>query len=344
MESTSDNNTSELNGKGSASKSCETEMNSKNVVTTILFFLSFVPVLYAIYNGFTGVFFGFGQGAAWFYGLGGFILTLIGEMCFLFLPVWCLVFQIHYAREFFYDHQRIKHASRILIGVIAVSAIASCVFGETTWQKLTDSKIRYYLAEKYSDAAMESMNIRLDEKRGIEGTWIASTPILPSYATFEIHVYNNMEVYDTLLSQFADVNPGFYPALNQYVAARENIPADFEVETEIISVDFQDYHYGDDYTVLFDRIKYAIKGLKVDYEKVTEDVVMNTTDRVWQDIYPSIPKPTQTSFCIMITEHGVDAVSVWFHKIKGKFEASFLALQDWGGLSYLNRTKKELSM
>lgn len=120
METKSDNRNSDMS-----------ELVHNHAGTTILFFLSFLPVLYAVYRGFTGCYFGFGQGGGWFYGLDAIFITLFAESMLLFLPVWCLVFQIISGLKLFKTHPRIKHATWILIGVIALSVIACSVFVES---------------------------------------------------------------------------------------------------------------------------------------------------------------------------------------------------------------------
>ena len=130
----------------------------------------------------------------------------------------------------------------------------------------------------------------------------------------------------------------------KYIKEKENIPMD--IDFNIVSIKFDDYKFGDDFTVLFERTEYEIKELRVDYEKVTDDLVMDLTHQVWEEIYPNIPVAERTAFDIKVSENGVDAVTVFIqHPRNKKSEVDFLVwTSKWDGKSDLDGKKIELPL
>ncbi len=204
-------------------------------------------------------------------------------------------------------------------------------------------QIKNYLEGKYGENALE--NTSLDEPFGAAMIVKAHTPILPENATFEIHVTNAMDpIYDTLVNEFYKAEPDFYPELKKYIKEKENIPMD--IDFNIVSIKFDDYKFGDDFTVLFERTEYEIKELRVDYEKVTDDLVLELTHQVWEEIYPNIPVAERTAFDIVVSEKGIDAVTVFIqHPRNKKSEVDFLVwTSKWDGKSDLDGKKIELPL
>ncbi|MBQ6270963.1 MAG: hypothetical protein IJK65_04580 [Clostridiales bacterium] len=317
-------------------------MNTPEKIETFFFFASFLPLIYAVYKGFTGMFFGL-QNFAWFFGITAIIYTLICEFVLLFLPIFCLAFQIQYAKKYFGTYPKVKIAARILIGVIIAAALFSSFFATQCWKMRFMPQIKNYLEDKYGENALE--NTSLDEPFGAAMIVKAHTPILPENATFEIHVTNAMDpIYDTLVNEFYKAEPDFYPELKIFIKEKENIPMD--IDFNIVSIKFDDYKFGDDFTVLFERTEYEIKEIRVDYEKVTDDLVLELTNQVWEEIYPNIPVAERTAFDIKVSEKGVDAVTVFIHHPRNKkSEVDFLVwTSKWDGKSDLDGKKIELPL
>ena len=317
-------------------------MNTPEKIETFFFFASFLPLIYAVYKGFTGVFFGL-QNFAWFFGITAIIYTLICEFVLLFLPIFCLAFQIRYAKKYFGTYPKVKIAARILIGVIIAAALFSSFFATQCWKMRFMPQIENYLEDKYGENALG--NTTFDEPSGAAMIMQVHTPILPENATYEIHVTNAMDpIYDTLVNEFYKAEPDFYPELKIFIKEKENIPMD--IDFNIISIKFDDYKFGDDFTVLFERTEYEIKELRVDYERVTDDLVLELTNQVWEEIYPNIPVAERTAFDIVVSENGVDAVTVFIqHPRNKKSEVDFLVwTSKWAGKSDLDGKKIELPL
>ena len=317
-------------------------MNTPEKIETFFFFASFLPLIYAVYKGFTGVFFGL-QNFAWFFGITAIIYTLICEFVLLFLPIFCLAFQIRYAKKYFGTYPKVKIAARILIGVIIAAALFSSLFATQCWKMRFMPQIENYLEDKYGENALG--NTTFDEPSGAAMIVKAHTPILPENATYEIHVTNAKNaISDTLVNEFYKAEPDFYPELKKYIKEKENIPMD--IDFNIVSIKFDDYKFGDDFTVLFERTEYEIKELRVDYEKVTDDLVLELTNQVWEEIYPNIQVPERTAFDIKVSEKGIDAVTVFIqHPRNKKSEVDFLVwTSKWDGKSDLDGKKIELPL
>ena len=316
------------------------------IIGTVLFFLSFLPLIYAVFKGFTGVFFGF-QGFAYFFGLFAIFLTLIYE-CFLFcfIPVLCFIYQIVFGRNYIRHHKKLDRATKIFVIVIIAAAVISSLFSGqliTLKHNLVQPKIKNHLAEVYGEAASD---IRFEIESLYSLTYNAHSPVLPQDKSFEIQVYNDNEsIYDDLISVFEETNEDYLPVLKKYIAEQEHIPEGFEVIPDIISIDFKDFKYGDDITVLLGRTNYRIKGLTIEYTKVSDQIVMDLTNKVWKEIYPNIPVSEKTTFKIDIFENGTEAISVYLHPSKeNTATASFLVWDNkWDGESDLNRREIEIT-
>ncbi len=235
------------------------KMSVSEKIGAVLFFLSFAPLIYAIVRSFTGVLFGF-RSFAWFFGFGAIIITLVnsGPLFFL-LPVACLIYQIAFGRKVIRYYGKLKKASLFFIAFIVLAVISSSILAETSLDlkiRMTQPKINPHLTTIYGETAVSHISYQIDSRYAIR--YMAYSPVLPENEHFEIQITPGNEVYDDLAIRFIDINKDFYKNLTEYVKAKENIPADTDVTFSIVSIDFGDYHDGDDYKVLFERTRYMI--------------------------------------------------------------------------------------
>ena len=313
------------------------------IIGTVLFFASFIPAVYAVYKGFTGVFFGL-QGFAWFFGLPAILMTFAMQLFFL-IPLVCLLYQFFFGRDYISKHKCLKIAALIVTGIVATSALISIVFAEKSLDikySMFQPKVRQYLTDRYGEEAYDNTTFEIASR--YEMITNAYTPVLPKDKPYQIQIINDGKIFDTLVNEFVAANEDFLPSFRQYIIEKENIPAGMNVEPDIVSIDFRDYKYGDDFTVLFERTEYEIKEISVDLEKVTDDVVMDIAGEVWKDIYSDIPVCKTYTFSIMFTENGAKAVTVFFHNPKeSTVTATFLVWSEWGGSSGLGDQKIELT-
>ena len=307
-------------------------------IGTVLFFISFLPLAYAVFKGFTGVFFGL-QGFAWFFGLPAIIITLTYECMLLLMPVCCFIYQIIFGRNVIRHHDTLNKITKILVGFLITSALISTVFmGQLLNLKdqIYQPRIRNHLTTQFGEKAASEISYELEFPQ--EMAYTAHSPILPQGRDFEIRVINNGQIWDNLSATFYGANENFTKELKDYILKKENLPSEYVYDYSIVSIDFQDYHNGDDYKVLFDRIKYSFTGVTVNYTQVTEAAVMEVTNKVWKDVYPKVP--TNGTFAITIQENGQTACRV---EIKGdpKSNKGTASIYVWSGSSSINALHKK---
>lgn len=314
MENRSDNNS--------------TRMTIPGTFGTVMFFLSFLPIIYAIYKSFTGVFFGL-QGSAWFFGLPAIIYILIYESILFFLPLGCLIYQIIFFTKYIRRYEKLKTTTLILVGLILSSALISIVFAEQSLDlkhTVFRSKFRTHLTALYGEKAASAITFETDSR--YEMTYNAHSPVLPADTCFQIRVINRDKIWDDLTGTFTEANKDFYPEFTKHITSKEKLPAEYSYDIRIVSIDFQDYKNGDDLSVLFDRTKYVIKGLIRYSSEINEAIVTNTVNNVWKDIYPNVPLDND-DFNIYFKENDdTDIISVYIRKDKKRNQ--FIAtITDW---------------
>lgn len=285
----------------------------QGIIGTVLFFLSFLPVIFAVYTSYTGVFFGL-QGSAWFFGLPAIIYTLISECMMFFLPVVCLIFQILFFSNYIRKHKKLKFASLILTSLIIIFSLISIVFSEQLLDlKLltSHSKIRTHMTEVCGEKAASYIGFATESR--YEMIYCAHSPILPQDKTFEIRVITNGRIHDNLIDSFTETNKDFMTGLCEYVIAKEGIPSEYRYDIRIVSIDFQDYKYGDDYKALYGRTRYVINGLTKGRYRVTEADVTDIIDQVWKNVFHKVPL-NGDRFIIDLSENGDTAVCILIEK------------------------------
>ena len=309
------------------SESKSPKMTITGIIGTVIFFLSFLPIIYAIYRSYTGILFGL-QGFAWFFGLPAIIICLIYEGILFFLPVGCLIYQIIFFKNYIRLHGRLKKASAILVGLIVISALISILFPEQSLDlkyKMTEPRIRSYFTDLYGEKVASEITYQTESR--YEMKYAAYSPVLPQDKNFEINIINGDRIYDSFINTFTDVNKDFFPMLSKYVIAKENLPDEFTYDIRIVSIDFQDYKNGDDLSVLLDRTKYIINSLEAHYSNINEEVIMDTIDKVWKDIYPNVPLQSGDLY-IRFNNNDKSLISVYIRE--DRKQKKFIArISDW---------------
>jgi len=304
-----------------------TSMTGGGIFGTILFFFSFLPIIFAVYKSYTGVFFGF-QGFAWFFGLPAIIITLIYEFMLLFLPLGCFIYQILFFKNYIRHHEKLKTAALILVGLILSSAIISILFPEQLLSikiKVYEPKIRSHMTEVYGEKAASEITYETESR--YEMKYKAYSPILPYGRSFEVRVINSGEIHDELVNTFTETNKDYISKLTQHIVSKENLPDEFQYEIRITSIDFQDYKYGDDFTELFDRTKYVVTGVSVYPSEINETVIMDTIDKVWKDIYPNVQLQAG-DLSIYLKTNDITIISAYIREDK-KQEKFLVRIVDW---------------
>lgn len=258
------------------------------IVGTVLFYLSFIPLIYAIYRSFTGYLFGF-RGLAWFFGFSAVIVVLFNEGRII-VPFICLLFQIFFFTSYIRKTKKLLKVTLYFIGILIFSILCSSILAETNLDRLERSaqtKIKPHLAALYGEEASNDITYYQISRNG--QSYEGHSPVLPSDVSFEIQVVENGEIWDDFTTKFQETNEGFSNDLVQYIIDKHDLPSDMKYKISIVSIDFQDYKNGDDYKVLFERTKYAVTGLDVNYSSITENEAMNIINKVWKDVLPKLP-------------------------------------------------------
>ena len=298
------------------------KMSVSEKIGTVLFFISFLPLIYAIYRAFTGVMFGL-QGFAWFFGFTAIVFTFIcSGLAFLIVSVSCLIYQIVFSKKVIRNHANLKKASLFFVAFLVLACVSSSILAETSRDlkiRLVEPKLKPHLSALYGEKAASEVKYQLESKYSIE--YAAHSPVLPGDKSFKIEIGPGDKIYDNLATSFMEANNTFFTDLTEYIIAKENLPADLTYRISIVSIDFKDYRDGDDYSVLFERTKYAFTGLTANYTKVTDDVIMDITNKVWNDIYPKIPV-YDNSLTIYVNENGRSFICADIHSNTQKSKAT----------------------
>lgn len=306
---------------------------------TALFFISFLPLIYAIYKSFTGYFF-----FAWFFGFPAMVFVLVNYFM-VFIPIACLIYQIYFFKKHIIHTKKLLKGTLIFFGIIIITILCSCLLAETNLKRVertAHSKIDPHLIAQFGEAATANMSYELKSRNSL--SYEGRSPVLPPDVSFEIQYTDEGEIWDNLITTFKDNNEGFFPEFVQYVIDRNDLPSDMNYRINIVSIDFQDYKNGDNYKVLFERIKYAITGLVVNYQSITEDELMSIINKVWKEIMPKVPAD-EPSFQIeiKINDRYDTFVNITNHKTKNSATAVIDVWARSSSLSGLNKKAIELT-
>ena len=308
------------------------------IVGTVLFFISFIPLIYAIIKSFTGYFL-----FAWLFGFHA-VLFSIFNLGKVYIPLICLLYQILFFASYIRKHKKLLKVTLYFIGILLCSILCSSILAETNLNRLdrsAQSKIKPHLAALYGDEASADMTYYQISKNS--QSYEGHSPVLPSDVSFEIQAIDNGEIWDNFTAIFQETNKGFSNDLIQYVIDKNDLPSDMNYKISIISIDFQDYKNGDDYSVLFERTKYALWSIDVKYNSITEDDIMNIINRVWKDVFPKVPI-TENSFDIniMINDRIDTYIRITNHPEKNSATAVINVRSESSTIYGLNKKKIEL--
>ena len=295
--------------------------------STVLYFASFSVYYLLIFIGING--FGFGmQGAFFYYGLAAIFTFLIFLWPFTAFLVLCIIYQIRFANRYFKDHIKLKKAALTVIVFTAVcflSVIPISIFRNRTVMAEDPGLIREYLVKKYGEEFASGIRLEADSSRSSSSQrfYKVYTDVLPADKYFTVN--NDMpgiSVYeDDLLETFKSENPFFVGDLDRYLCGKYGIPQDMRLELVINSVDFKDYHNGDDLKVLFERTDCHIKKILMKVDEYSDEQINGCISRVWNDVYPKIEEKVDR---LLIIELEHDYRAVWveiYRKDGGKYVA-----------------------
>ncbi|MCR4777007.1 MAG: SUR7/PalI family protein [Saccharofermentans sp.] len=309
------------------------------IIGTVLFFISFIPLIFAIYKSFTGYFL-----LTWFFGFPAVLFVLLNEFK-IFIPFICLLFQVLFFTSYIRKHQKLLKVSLCFIGIVLFSVICSSILSETNLNNLDRSaqaRIRPHLAALYGEEAAADMTYYLTSKNS--QSYEGHSPALPPDVSFQIQVIENREIRDDFTAVFQETNKSFSNEFVQYVINKHDLPSNMKYKISIVSIDFQDYKNGDDYKILFERTKYALCSVDVNFENITETEVMNLVNRVWKNVFPKVPVSEDTFDINIKINNNLDTyIRITNTPEKNSATAKIHVWSNSSSLSGLNKKKIELT-
>lgn len=257
-------------------------------VGTVFFFLSFLPYFYLIYAGIDGVnFYGY------YYGLFAVIVKFFYLSFFGVFPL-CIVYQILFGRKYIFKNSSLKKSTLILIGTIVflIAIINPISDAANEIRKATEpSRIYRYLEQKYGKEMADNANIeflRADEQLKAVRYYKACSPVLPSNNTFVVSYdpLTGNRYSDNLVSEFLKNHPSYSSDCSKYLCKKNNIPdTEFTAEGTAYSIDFKDYHDGDDYSVLFERTRLDLSKVIIEISDSSDDAIKNAVSLILTNEY-----------------------------------------------------------
>lgn len=277
----------------------------------ILFFASFIPWILVGIAALMGVTEGI-FGSETVYGFAA-LRTLI--TLFSVIPVFpvCLIIEILYA--IFYvrkAEKKFKVISIICASVAILALLIPCCFWVIKDQiclKEYEPDIREYLKVNYGETMSKEAKIRL--KYYDTPTFTVSTPVLSKGNTFEISYkeYSDdyMEFFTT--SFYCEVKD-YSEEFDNYLDNELGLPENYHMDARVLTIDFEDYHYGDDYTELFPRSNYIVAKIYVDVEDVYYEDLLNIPKTVYEEYVPLFEDKIDSSIIVNVTHKGLDVCSI----------------------------------
>ena len=306
-------------------------MTGSELFETFFFFVSFIPYLWLIYKGINGVVIAF-RGAGHFYGFDAIFASLFLSPLIIFVPA-SIIYQIVYAVKHLPDHPALRIASLISVVCIIAGFIAVTPLSKAKIDFIASKdpdKISEYLSDKYGADFVEGIKIHKG-KNGTRTYNVTTDALKGKYMTVknEINPKDDYVFSDDLIDMYADPYSPYLSAFSTYLDDKYDMPDNMDIEPDIRSIEYEDYQYGDDFSVLFDRTDYSIRGIDVHVAEHTKDSVMDSIDQVYKDIYPSIKDKVDRLLVLYIEDNDYRVVYANIFVIDG--EDPYVEIRDdWG--------------
>ena len=289
-----------------------------------VFFLSFVPYIYALYKGITGIVFGL-QNFARFYGVEGVIIALISTPPLgPIIPLACLIYQIVFVVKVIRHHNSLKIGTLVFICLLVIATFLTEPLSKAEKDSYANSNIQYadeYISDKYGTSGNSGI-------KSYDGGWNisyeAKSAVLPDNSTFNVYDDPALGKHytDDLMDEFLKANKSYSKDFCRYLVKKYNISGISELDVYINKIEFGDYRHGDDYSCLFDKTDFTITTIVLYRNDFSEDKIEGTVINVWKKIYPKIKDNLDNGFVTLEIDHddhSADMISIYG---EGSFENS----------------------
>ena len=280
------------------------KLTGGQITGTVLFFLSYVPFLYAIYCGLNGIVFGL-QGFARFFGISGVILGCLTLTVFGILPA-CIIYQIIFGVKVIRHNKPLRITTFAVVGALLfVAFLTEPVSRILKAEHAIDNidEVNGYLSDKYDhNVSVELVDAEID---AYLNSYSATSPVLPGDSTFTVSDDSVMSgnYSDNLVDAFLEANPSYANEFGLYLRDKYELPDKYSLNVTINKIGFGNYLDGDDYTALFNKTDYTINGIEVYIDDFEYEKIYTVIDVVWNDIYPRINGEMDGGFLTIRVNH-----------------------------------------
>ena len=253
------------------------------IIGVVLFFLSYLPFIPLIEVGIHGVQSGL-FGGPYIYGFDA-IANVFLWLCIIPIYPICILYQLIFGIAYIRKRKTLKLVTIAVVACLVVIIVGVGLLDSDEKKNRVEAarpQIVQYLTDKYGNGFVtEDTRLRLYNPD--EDAYMVTTDVLPDGIEFSVYLRDE---HDDLINSFCGRNEGFQDDFEEYVNEQNNIPDNMTLQMNINSIEFGSYQYGDDYTVLFDRVDYTVTGLIVDLDSATDDEVEELIYEVWEEQFP----------------------------------------------------------
>ena len=314
-------------------------MDKKNIVRkvfgvlgAILFFLSYLPFVFVIYAGIIGVQRGL-IGGAYIYGFEAMFNYLTWFCIIPIIPV-CVIYQLVFGIIYIRKHKILTVATLIIVAGIIIASVSVGISFEVSKKNMIrheEDAITEHLANKYGSEMAQNIVITVQDYEGY--SYYVSTDVFPKGGKFVICPDDDYS--DDLINEFELYNGSFHNDLTTYVDHLNDLPDNMSFSIVVESIDFGNYKDGDDYSVLFEKTTYRINGIMVDSDELTDDIVLDIINDVWNKYAGKFENEDYYNIYIKQSGKNAFSVTVFFRPDKSEATAKITTYSDYQGITDL---------
>lgn len=276
-----------------------------------VFFLSFISYFLLMEAGLQGV----NNGADGPLVLGWeAVLITFKRLCVIPVYPVCILYEIIFAVLYIRKRGSALKAVSAAVAIVTLVGISiPCINHEARRRSRIERNtplIQEYLAGKYGISEDQILSIDTSDYTDYK----VEVSILPGAGFFVFPGFGGGFADDTLLGQFYLQNGSFHDDFEDYLDEYYGMPDDMELNCNILTVNFEGYSAGGDYTALFPDMTYEISGIVVQADDPAEEDLMQILHRICDDIVPEFEAGTSNPLqvCVRSEEEDLYHISIEF--------------------------------